>query len=76
MNTVKYAVYAGWVSSKSDNYQHWINADMLMHLYKVTSEECVVIDRTLPNGVYRAYFENELIGLYPDYHGDYELPEK
>ena len=74
MNTIKYAVYAGWIGSKSDDNNHWINADMLMSLYKVTPKECIVIDRTLPEGIYRTYFENELIGLYPDHHGDYKLP--
>ena len=65
----KYLLHPGYVVSKTDGDRHYITAKMLMKLYNVRPEECVIY---LP---YRPYpNQNKLINLYPMASGKYVVP--
>jgi hypothetical protein len=66
---IKYVIHPGYVPSKTDRNRHHIGAHMLMRLYHVNPAECV-IDDGFPN-----LWPADAIHLYPNYHGDYTLPE-
>ncbi len=70
---VKYALYPGYIVSKTDGDRHFIGAARLADLYGVPMQECFVVRygdvdptrRRAPPG---------LIDLFPRYSGDYTLP--
>jgi hypothetical protein len=68
----KYLIIPGWVFSQNDEDRHYINAQMLIHLYKVDPQECMIQhsdSRDLRRDV------EGLIKLYPKTSGNYELPK-
>jgi hypothetical protein len=71
----KYAVYPGWVRSKDDNNEHYIDFNQLCRLYHVDPEECVMVieppssRRPEPEG-----YNDDLIKLRPRKDGNYDLP--
>jgi hypothetical protein len=65
----KYLICPGYVASKYDRDRHYMTADQLMRHYGVKPEECVVFDMKHKR-------REDLIELYPDYHGRYKLPTK
>lgn len=75
---LKYAVYPGPVTSKTDGDQHFIPSEMLIMLYKVDPRECIVIRRNDDPTRYLAAQEIakefNLIPLVPQYNGDYSIP--
>ncbi len=67
----KYLLHPGYVISKTDGNRHYITAKMLMKLYNVRPEECVIY---LP---YRPYpNQDKLIDLYPMGSGEYKDMQK
>jgi hypothetical protein len=67
----KYLIIPGWVFSKNDEDRHYINAQMLIRLYKVDPHECMIQhsdSRDLRRDV------EGLIKLRPKTSGNYELP--
>ena len=67
---MRYVLCPGWVKSKSDGDLHYITAPRLAQLYGVRVNDCAVWDSEKPQPGGRP----EGIYLYPDYHGDYRLP--
>lgn len=57
----------GWVTSKTDGQDHYINADALAKLYGVPLNTCFQEDAAT-----RATRHD--VRLYPSFHGDYTLP--
>lgn len=78
---LKYVVYPGTVISQYDAQWHYITSDMLIRLYGVRPEECLVFDRNkLPHPRQIEMFlerarELNLIALYPQRDGDYTVPK-
>lgn len=70
---IKYALHPGYVYSKNDGDRHWISATRLAQLYGVKMGEC--IDAAYTHHMNNTHRES-LIHLYPDYNGDYKLPEE
>lgn len=70
---IKYALHPGYVYSKNDGDMHWITALQLARLYGVKMGECIDV-------AYVQRLNNQhaasLIHLYPDYNGNYKLPEE
>jgi len=84
MVTKKYAVYPGFIYSKYDSQLHFISASALMRLYRVKPDECIVINELRSprsraeqlelDGLISMAKDLNLIGLRPDYSGDYRIP--
>ena len=72
---IKYIIYPGHVTSKEDGDRHYISAGELMHLYKVSIKECVIIRSERDHYKLRG-FKRDLIQLYPRYDGDYSMDLK
>ena len=76
--TLKYAVYPGMVTSKKDGQRHAIPSQVLMHLYNVNPEECLVISSADPDYVRQERQARatrlRLVPLHPRFSGDYSLP--
>ena len=76
--TVKYAVYAGYTTSKTDGQDHFVSAKQLMFLYGVRQDECLIVPhhRTGHPSEYAHLDERaaKLIALRPRFDGDYTLP--
>jgi hypothetical protein len=70
---IRYLLCPSSVASKRDGQTHYISATRLAQLYGVRMDEC----RIRPHGDRQlGWNENHgLIELWPDYHGDYKLPE-
>jgi len=69
MTKIKYALYPGYVWSKTDGGRHYVSAITLAELYRVNFGECIVIRRGRQTRLH-------LIHLYPSYRGDYSLPKE
>ncbi len=67
----QYALHPGNVCSQSDGDLHYITPSKLIHLYKVNPRECFVWNDESSKG---RDFDN-YVHLYPDYLGEYTLPE-
>ena len=65
----KYLVVPGTVISKTDRQQHYISSEDLMRLYGVHPRECQVWLRGEP----KPKNTDDLLMLFPRYHGDYTL---
>lgn len=63
----KYLIMPGYVFS-ADGDKHYINASMLMGLYKVPQNECLIFNEKLSDRFYKG-----LIVLAPMNNGDYSL---
>ena len=77
--TIKYEVYPGNVTRKTDGQIHYITAHQLMRLYGVNPVECVVYGPQYwwMNGhLSSAKAGKGLIRLEPRYDGDYTLPQE
>jgi len=68
----KYAVYPGYIISMNDKQLHYITAYELMQLYKVSPDECVIVDRNDPKK-YLGVDLSKLQKLEPSYSGNYNL---
>jgi hypothetical protein len=66
---IKYLVCPGWISSKTDRDEHYIDAPMLMKLYGVDSRECLI--RPTGSALLGWQELTDLVRLEPRYHGDY-----
>jgi len=67
---IKYIILPGWIRSKSDRQLHFITHDMLIHLYGLNRDECIII-----NNIYLLTLSNKykhLPILEPRYNGDYK----
>lgn len=77
--SIKYLVFGGMVTSKSDSDEHFISAGSLCELYKVKSSECIFDnpsgdpDETESRRKYLIRKYPEAIILRPKYNGDYEI---
>jgi len=75
----KYLIWPGHVRSKFDKQLHYISARQIAELYRVNPRECVFVSEHtqvdkltgLPYGLKKG----ELIELYPDRSGRYQLPK-
>ena len=76
MTTARYAVHPGAMSSKNDRDVHYIGASQLMRLYGVDPRDCIIIDDRRPETYQGRDNSGGYIHLYPDYHGNYELPKE
>ena len=74
--STKYLVYPGYVRSRSDGDIHFITAQMLMRLYGVRPDECIVVrPDDIEEYQLRAYsqeFLSSLKHLVPRSDGNYE----
>ena len=71
---VKYVIFPGPVTSKTDGDRHYITAPQLARLYGVDIKLCRVVHRqsqTMPHGCDMCPGE---LALHPKYNGDYTLP--
>lgn len=68
----KYLVIPSTIKSKNDNDFHHISAKMLMSLYRVNEDECIVYD---PNHIHM-YTRMNLTILTPQFDGNYNLPKE
>jgi len=73
-STNKYVLHPGYVRSRTDRDLHYISAARLAHLYHVPIRGSYIEREDTPRGA-RNYPEN-VVHLYPDYFGEYELKEK
>lgn len=67
-----YAVHPGFINSKNDRQCHYITFEQLCKLYKLSPADCYRWNDE-EAGNYRN--RDKYIHLYPDYHGEYKLPE-
>lgn len=65
---IKYAIHPGWVVSKNDGDNHYINYSQLIRLYGLNPNECINWEFDSIGRNPRNYKH-----FYPNYHGDYEL---
>lgn len=72
---IKYAIVPGYVRA-SDGDVHWITANQLMDLYRVTAHECKVVRNEDSLRGYTPEFIDSLIYLHPRSDGAYEIPEE
>jgi len=66
--TIKYVVLAGWVHSRNDGQEHFINHEELIKLYGLNRDECVLVNYTF--SIPKQY--TCLPVLEPRYDGDYK----
>ena len=75
----KYAVYPGYVTSKSDGDRHYIGPMQLISLYGVDGRECIICEPSSQWGAYDYQRAAQqclgLIPLKPQYNGNYSLPQ-
>lgn len=73
----KYLVFAGPVRSKNDKQIHRVGGPQLAQLYRVNPSECIFIGWDITDDEVRAKTigQKNLISLYPDNSGRYELPK-
>lgn len=75
--TARYALYPGWVISRTDGDRHFAGAADLSRLYCVRMADCVVVDSAyFAQPDRRAFIARAaaLIPLYPRGDGRYVLP--
>jgi hypothetical protein len=66
----RFAVYPGYVTSKTDGDRHWIGFGRLCELYRVPPSMCVDMSDERKTLGLRT---EGMIALRPRYHGDYDL---
>ena len=66
----KYIVHEGYVISKIDGDRHFINAQQLMQLHKVSPSECIIVRDGEPD--FGANTNESYIHLFPRYDGNYK----
>lgn len=73
----KYLVFAGQVRSRNDKQVHRVGGPQLAQLYRVNPSECIFISWDMTDAEVRARTigHDNLIKLYPDNSGRYELPK-
>ena len=69
----KYILHPGHIDSKFDSDTHFISGQMLMRLYKLNPENCIILNYENPTNI-EGYDSNQFIHLYPKYDGNYKLP--
>jgi len=73
---MRYVLFPGFIISKYDGDSHYITARQLAELYGVDIRKCLIIYRDRPES-HRGYHKSDDdIELYPDYHGNYNLPDQ
>jgi len=68
---IKYAIWPGYVISKTDGDRHFISAPQLMRLYGVAPHECIVIHDWPEGYAGRREAYDKLIVLSPRSDGNY-----
>ncbi|MDF2615448.1 MAG: hypothetical protein K0Q47_103 [Sedimentibacter sp.] len=68
----KYCIHPGVTISKNDGQFHYISSSRLISLYGVNPSDCIISSCDERNP--KRYPEN-IIHLYPDYKGNYDLKE-
>lgn len=73
----RYLVFAGPIRSKNDKQIHLVGGQQLAELYRVNPAECIFIPWTMNENEVRARTtgHDNLIKLYPDNSGRYDLPK-
>lgn len=83
-SALKFALYPGWITSKTDGDRHFISARQLAMCYGVKMSECFIV----PSGTDAPEFglsregrekfidDRGLVRLYPLYCGGYEMKLK
>jgi hypothetical protein len=69
-----YAVYGGMVRSQNDRDWHKITPTMLINLYGVMPNECLLVLDSQPDYQQEIARQQHLIALGPRTNGDYTLP--
>lgn len=67
---IKYAIYPGFITSKNDGQEHYIDGNTLIKLYQLNRMECIILYYEDPTSASKN--AKDLIQLHPRYHGDYE----
>lgn len=70
----KYALYPGFVTSKTDGETHFISSLELARLYRVKISECITVSENRPD-LSRGIDLTGCIHLYPREDGNYCLPK-
>jgi hypothetical protein len=72
----KYLVIGDYIRSKNDGQEHFVPASVLVRLYNVDPNECIMVDRGHElyalMGVAPEH-RSRLIRLFPRYDGDYQI---
>lgn len=68
----KYYLIPGFVTSRWDGQEHWVNSDQLMHLYGVRVDECAVLVNDSVDVAFLVGLPN--LVLRPDPSGRYVIP--
>lgn len=69
----KYVVSPGHVI-RPDGDEHFISAQQLMSLYRVSPAECIILDPEKELRGYDDSYLESLIWLFPKHNGNYKLP--
>lgn len=70
----KYALHPGYVTSKTDDDEHYIGIAQLARLYQLRSTEYIVWDDREPHASLRGTWD-DYIHLYPRFDGNYGRPD-
>lgn len=76
MNKKKYKLHPNFIFSIKDNDMHYISSLKLIQLYRVRDTDCKTCYGCATNKPNLCSSEKGLIDLYPDYLGEYKIPEK
>jgi len=73
---IKYCLHPGYIISQNDGDKHYIGARKLARLYGVQLDECYIVDTSDRLNLYQMIDpDNVFTHLYPDYKGNYKVPE-
>jgi hypothetical protein len=72
---IRYVLHPGYMRSRNDGDLHYITAGQLADLYHVDIRECRIQEQQ-DHEILGRREDPDLIHLYPNYSGNYKLPEK
>jgi hypothetical protein len=70
-----YLLHPGLIRSKNDGQLHYVSARRLADLYGVPLRQCEVCPDPRSSAAHGWKRPECVIDLYPNYHGDYTLPQ-
>ena len=77
----RFVLHPGYVTSRNDGQDHWINGDQLAGLHGLHRRDCIIVKADSPS--YRKERYAHMVHLYPRYDGCYPnygesltIPEK
>lgn len=77
-NRIKYLVYGGFITSRSDGRVHDISADKVAQLYRVPYDQCLFVHpkKQYQLKQYTQAWLNGLVKLAPRNDGDYNIENR